>query len=85
VSGLYLRNNVRKFLEVFIHDEECVSFFLNIFFSSSSHVKGHSKAVWTIISIGDVTNNSNIILTGGADNVILAWKNQNKIQTYEGE
>jgi len=84
VSGLYLRNNVRKFLEVFIHYEECVSFFLNILFSSS-HVTGHSKAVWTIISIGDVTNNSNIILTGGADNLILAWKNQNKIQTYEGE
>jgi len=54
-------------------------------FFSSSHVKGHSKAVWTIISIGDVTNNSKIILTGGADNLILAWKNQNKIQTYEGE
>jgi hypothetical protein len=60
-------------------------FFLNVFCFSSCHVKGHSKAVWTIISIGDATNNSKIILTGGADNLILAWKNQNKIQTYEGE
>ena len=31
--------------------------------------------------MGDVTH----ILTGGADNLILAWKNQTKIQTYEGE
>jgi WD40 repeat protein len=47
--------------------------------------EGHSKAVWSIISIGDVTNDSNIILTGGADNLIIAWKNNAKIQTYEGE
>jgi WD40 repeat protein len=48
------------------------------------HLIGHSKAVWAIISIGDVTNNSKIILTGSADHSIIAWKNQTKFQTYEG-
>lgn len=46
---------------------------------------GHSKAVWAIISIGDATNDSKIILTGGADNLIIAWKNSTQIQTYAGE
>ncbi len=57
----------------------------NSFFFSIFTIKGHSKAVWAIISIGDIKNNSNIILTGGADNLIIAWKNNTKIQTYEGE
>ncbi|CAF1237053.1 unnamed protein product [Rotaria sordida] len=47
-------------------------------------LRGHSKAVWTIISMGDVTNNSNIILTGAADNIIIGWKNDTQFQTYEG-
>ncbi|CAF2319820.1 unnamed protein product [Rotaria sp. Silwood2] len=47
-------------------------------------LSGHSKAVWTIISMGDVTNNSNIILTGAADNIIIGWKNYTKFQIYEG-
>jgi hypothetical protein len=49
------------------------------------YIKGHSKAVWAIISIGDPINNSKIILTGGADNLIIAWKNYTKFQTYEGK
>ncbi len=58
----------------------------NSFFSTYfCHVKGHSKAVWAIISMGDVTNNSKIILTGGADNLIIAWKHYTKFQTYEGK
>ncbi|CAF3244551.1 unnamed protein product [Rotaria socialis] len=47
-------------------------------------LKGHSKAIWAIISMGDVTQNSNIILTGAADNIIMGWKNQVKFQIYEG-
>ncbi|CAF1399682.1 unnamed protein product [Adineta steineri] len=47
-------------------------------------IKGHSKAVWAILSMNDVKNNFKIILTGGADNLIFAWKNETKIQTYEG-
>jgi len=49
------------------------------------YIKDHTKAVWAIISIGDATNGSNIILTGGADNLIIAWKNYTKFQTYEGK
>ena len=35
--------------------------------------------------MGDVTNNSKIILTGAADNLIIAWKNNTKFQSYEGK
>ena len=48
-------------------------------------VQGHTKAVWAAISIGDVGKNANFVLTGGADNVIIAWKDHLKLQTYEGE
>jgi hypothetical protein len=41
--------------------------------------------VWAIISIIDATNNSKIILTGGADNLIIAWKHYVKFETYAGE
>jgi WD40 repeat protein len=82
VFGLYLLNNVFKLFKVFIYIIKNKLFFLKLLFL---HIKGHSKAVWAIISIGDPTNNSKIILTGGADNLIIAWKNYTKFQTYEGK
>jgi len=45
---------------------------------------GHTKAVWTIISMDDHRSGSKIILTGAADNLIMAWKDQRNIRTYEG-
>ena len=34
--------------------------------------------------MNDSADNSKIILTGGADNIILAWKNQTTTRTYQG-
>jgi WD40 repeat protein len=56
-----------------------------LFYTFFLHIKGHSKAVWAIVSMGDVTNNSQIVLTGSADHLIFAWKNQNKVQSYTGK
>lgn len=47
-------------------------------------LRGHTKAVWAVVSIGDVTNDSKIILTGGADHSIIAWKNYTQYQTFQG-
>lgn len=46
---------------------------------------GHTKAVWTIISMDDHRSGSKIIITGAADNLIMAWKDQRNIRTYEGK
>lgn len=34
--------------------------------------------------MGDTTNDSLIILTGAADNIIIGWKNYAKLKIYEG-
>ena len=51
---------------------------------STFDVQGHTRAVWAIISLGNVTENAQIILTGAADNLIIAWQNQSAVRTYEG-
>lgn len=48
-------------------------------------IQGHTQAVWAVISIGDAEKNTNFVLTGGADNMIIAWKDNLKLQTYEGK
>ena len=48
-------------------------------------IQGHTQAVWAVISIGDVEKNANFVLTGAADNLIIAWKDNIKLQTYEGK
>jgi hypothetical protein len=35
--------------------------------------------------MGDGASDSRIIVTGAADNLIMAWKNQTVVQTYKGE
>jgi len=49
------------------------------------YLTGHTKAVWSVVSIGDATNDSKIILTAGADHSIIAWKNYTQYQTFQGK
>ena len=52
--------------------------------TSTLDIQGHTRAVWAIISLGNATENASIILTGAADNQIIAWHNQSAVRTYEG-